>query len=342
MSTAADVLAAIRDFAELARRRRLQGLRPEDRTTMDTLEERLRQSIDGARPAPKRLDAPSAAPGPRVAPASAARITRSAPPPTQDPVTTGSKTPPVALSAVDAEKVSAIATRDLPASRYTPPVGSLFLADYYRADLVPAKVDGTDDVTDVVDPTGTTLDLDREVRLLLGLDVAKRSSRPRRPSAGSSRSPAAVPAGETNPDPTATGPQTGAPTAARPEGSGPRSGGKVAAVIHLVTGGTVRGSLEALDPNAPTVDIVDRAGRRTPVATQDILAVFFGVRRGHPPREPAGQRLVVTLINGRGLSGCSPDYAPGAAALTLVLDPRRPNVDSVWIPAWAVRGIDYG
>jgi hypothetical protein len=49
---------------------------------------------------------------------------------------------------------------------------------------------------------------------------------------------------------------------------------------------------------------------------------------------------VVLLANDRQIAGYTPDYVEGGAALTVIPEPRRPNLDRVWIPAWAVKAID--
>jgi hypothetical protein len=69
-----------------------------------------------------------------------------------------------------------------------------------------------------------------------------------------------------------------------------------------------------------------------------VFAVFVGVVKGGRVTPQSGTRIGVKLSNGKELVGASPDYAPGAAAMTLVPDDRR-TVDRVWIPAWSVTEI---
>lgn len=343
MSTTPEVLAAIRQFSELARRSRLEGLTPEDQTTMDNLEEVLRPLIGGTPhvPRPQRTPQPTTpAPQPATPAGPTEPIARDGTDPPRAMARSAAATPQAKLTPEDAQKVHTVATRDLPASPYAPPTGSLFLANYYDADLTPATVDKTDDIIDVVDPTGTRVDLDREVQVLLGVEAPRHSREPK-PATRVPRSTAPAPA--VRPDLSAAPPATREP--GRPEPppseSPPGQPGRRAVLVHLVTGGTVRGSLEAFEPTAPTVTVTARSGQRVPVTTRDILAVFFGKPRGQPPAERAGQPLVITMINGRQLRGRSSDYVPGGATLTLVLDPPHQKIDHVWVPAWAVRGIDH-
>lgn len=329
MSSSLEVLTAIRAYAALARRRRLHGISTDDRRAMDALEEVLRDSIDGARPAPKRLEDP----------APAATSVRHVSPPTPAPpappesADVAPETP--LMTPQDAQKLHAVSTRDIPTSHYTPPAGHPFLSDYYDEDLVPALVDGTESVTEVVDPTGATMDLDREVRLLLGIDPLVRPGpatvpdRPVRPSADSTVS------GPAQPAPPAQ------PTSGAAASSMEAAGMKV--IIHRLSGEPLRGVLTAFDPTAPELEIIERTHKQPfRIATRDVLAIFYGARRGHPMVEAQGHRLIVQLTNGRHVRGCSPDYTAGAAALTLVPEPRRGNIDYIWVPAWAVQGIDYG
>jgi hypothetical protein len=73
---------------------------------------------------------------------------------------------------------------------------------------------------------------------------------------------------------------------------------------------------------------------------EDVFAVFVGLPKGGTPSTPSGTRMIVKLLNEKELIGCSPDYAPGAGAMTLIPDDRR-SVDRVWIPAWSVTEIRF-
>ena len=46
------------------------------------------------------------------------------------------------------------------------------------------------------------------------------------------------------------------------------------------------------------------------------------------------------LVNDKQVSGVTNDYEEGAMSLTVVPEPRRGNIDRIWVPAWAVKGIE--
>ena len=73
-----------------------------------------------------------------------------------------------------------------------------------------------------------------------------------------------------------------------------------------------------------------------------VMAVFFGLLKGEEPTPPAGERMIITLINDKRVVGLTNDYREGGDALTLVPDPRRGNIDRIWIPASAVKAIEMG
>ena len=380
MNAPNEVLQALHAFAELVRQQRLSGLGIEDRAQMDSLEEMLRESIDGARPAPRRIEDPApintsahhdtssiASPSTDRPPLKAPTPNRPAASPSP-----GRKRAPwaeeLAIAPNDSKKLNAVHTRDIPPSFYTPSALPSFLADYYSADLVPATLDGTEGVTSVVDPEGAVLEVDRQVRTFFG--IASSIAHEPKPSRNEPKPSHNEPKPSRNePKPSRTPPdrsipeisdlivpsaserdqapplQASAPLA-RPSSPdrAPASQGieGTAVIVHLLTGGTIHGSIEVFDPTAASLDLLDRkSGQHTQIPTRDILAIFFGVARGRPSTETAGHRLVIKLVNGRQVSGHSPDYAPGATALTLIPEPRRGNLDRIWVPAWAVRGIDY-
>lgn len=104
-----------------------------------------------------------------------------------------------------------------------------------------------------------------------------------------------------------------------------------------MSGASKRGELTAFSPAAGDIRIRS-SGVEEAVEVNEIFAIFVGLSKAGAPLAATGTRIAVKLLNGKELTGHSPDYAPGAAAMTLVPDDRR-NVDRVWIPAWSVSEI---
>ena len=308
---------AINEFVKLAAERRVKALPSAKKHRLDVLEEAIREVVDGARPAPKRIENPSAAQG--ITPAhgvAPAKIELKA-----------SQALEQALSSTDKLKLSSVKVEDLPKSTYTPPSVPAYMADYYSDSLVPARVSTSDLPTTVVSATGETLDLDREVRVLLGLDRPEAEEAPGAPPLKEVVSVRGAPARA------ASRPARAASTSA-PAG--------VQVIVHLIAGGTQRGRVDAFDPKAPELLLLGKDADHppTPVPLRGVLAIFFGTRRGASPSAPMGTSLVVQLVNDRQISGRSPDYAEGRDSLTLVPEPRRGAIDHIWVPAWAVKAIE--
>lgn len=112
-------------------------------------------------------------------------------------------------------------------------------------------------------------------------------------------------------------------------------------IVQLLSGETKRGELVAFEPEAGVVTLraTPQAGDES-VDVNEVFAVFVGHARGVPPRPAEGTRIAVRMTNDREVVGVSPDYAPGANAMTLVPDDRR-TVDRIWIPAWSVTEIRF-
>lgn len=317
MSDAAAALRDIQTFVELAKTRRVRALDAEAKARMEALDEALREVIEGARPAPKRIANPTAvasAPsgGNAVAPAKinvkASQVLEQA----------------LELSPTDKKKLGEVTLESLPQSSYTPPRIPAFMADYYTDDLVPASVAGTETLTSVVNAGGDSMDLAVEVKILLGLE--RPAPRPEvvraRPARSSVETQAARPSTPSQPK---------APVAPR----------GIPVIVHMLAGGTQRGRVEGFEPKSGHLELLGKdpnAAARVPLRT--VLAVFFGARPGGGTTEATGTGLAVQLVNDKTLSGLSPDYDEGGDALTLVPEPRRGNIDHIWIPAWAVKAIE--
>ncbi len=161
--------AAIEAFAELTIRR-LKGELPQaERAELEALEDQLRDEIDGARPAPRKIENPTAAPmgrasipvkpaqvvvtrstpgaseessriEPSVTPARPANVRRSntpvpaPPPPAARPKEAAER---LNLNSKDKSKLSEINAADLQVSHYTPSAAPPFMEDYYDEAMAP-------------------------------------------------------------------------------------------------------------------------------------------------------------------------------------------------------------
>ncbi len=309
---------AINEFVKLAAERRTRPLADNQKARMELLDEGLRDAIQGAHPAPKRLSNPSpvksTTPAHGVAPAKI-----------EVKKASQALDQALELSLKDKSKLSSITSDMLPKSSYTPPAVPTFMADYYSDALVPARISTADLPVQAVDSDGQTVDLDREVRVLLGLE------RPAEPEPA-----AAVQVASAAPAARAAPARANTPAPAAPPAKG------VQAIVHIIAGGTLRGRIDGFDPKAAELSLLNKDPSRPakPVPMREILAIFFGLGRGETPSEPVGTALVVKLVNERDVRGISPDYSEGGDALTIVPTPKRGSVDRIWIPAGAVKAIE--
>lgn len=138
---------------------------------------------------------------------------------------------------------------------------------------------------------------------------------------------------------------TGSQTSSLSARSGTRTGtgatgtgtqGTPQAIVHLRSGGNVRGEIRRFKPNTGQVEVHTPRGART-VATDDVLVVFLGNLRKPPPEE--GRDVSVILSNDKELLGKTKDYRPDGNGFMLVPTPRRGSVDCVWIPNRSVKRI---
>jgi hypothetical protein len=322
MAEAFDTRAAIEEFASKSVLRRRGQLAQQEWPRLDELEDLLRDAIDGAHPAPRRIQGPEASRG-RPSVSGPARGPSSAPPAPPAPPA------PVRISAKDREKLSEVPATSVGRSAYTPPVRPAYLDDYYSSDLSMDGVFklGNAAITRAIGANGNDPALTPEAKVFFGLTggPAPRVTRAERSEERSAPAPRITRSEEPR--------QSSAP--AEPE--------RVGCILHLIEGGHRRGECLPFDPEQGV--IVLRAGPGAPdetVSLDEVLAIFFAVGRGVQPREAVGERLVIKLSNDREIIGLSSDYEPGASALTLVPDERRGNVDRIWIPAWSVKAIELG
>lgn len=317
---------AINEFVKLAAERRMKPLGDKKKARLELLDEQIRDVIEGARPAPKRISNPSAAtsrtPAHGVAPA---KIQVKASEALNDALE---------LSTQDKSKLNAVGAGAIPKSSYTPPALPAFMADYYSDSLVPAKLTTADVPKQAVSATGDTLDLQHEVRVLLGLERPAGGGAQIGPAVSAAPSPSAE-----RPAPSVERPAPGATPAPSVAPAGPPS---QQVIVHLIAGGTQRGRIQSFEPKTGQLQLIgkDPSAPPTPLDLRDVLAVFFGPEPGKPATVPSGTRLTVKLNNERQISGVSKDYSEGGDSLTVVPSPRRGNLDHIWIPAWAVKAIE--
>lgn len=311
---------AINEFVKLAAERRTKALPDKKKARLELLDEQIRDVVEGARPAPKRIANPSA-----TAPSTAARGVG---PAKIEVKASAALEQALELSTKDKSKLNAVRAAELPKSSYTPPALPAFMADYYSDSIVPARIGTADLPSQAVTATGETADLQREVRILLGLE------RPPEPA------PAVAPAAAHAPKRRAVTPAAASASAAPAAGAPAPRGVQV--IVHLLAGGTQRGRIERFEPGTGRIELLDKDPSKPAQAVElkQVLAVFFGTTRGKPATRPSGTGLVVRLTNDRQISGMSPDYREDGSSLTIVPNPSRGNIDRVWVPAWAVKSIE--
>jgi hypothetical protein len=302
--------------------------------------------------------------------AAAARASAAAPSRASGPARPVDLAAQLALATDDRKKLSEVSAKEIPRSSYTPPVDRPFSDDYFdgvsgegsgessatrlivRGEAPPPEVRVMFGVRDVVDRGAVNvLDVDlgpppepiqtaRARRSLearsgsetqLGGDEETRAMPAQRVSAPS-------PASRPPPRPSGTPlPQVEARADARSDAPPART----PVAVHLADGsGSLRGELVALDVEQNLLVLATPQGEQA-LELGAVLVVLLGVPRGGRPTPPRGTALAVKLASGQELEGASPDYAPGAPAMTLIPTERKGSIDAVWIPAWSVVEIRF-
>lgn len=344
MTDPSETRALLEEFVGLAMARRRHAVSSDAKARMHSLENRLRDVVDGARPAPKALDNPRPVVDlPDVAPAQI-EVSPSAEAPSTPtgakPLNLDAFADQIPLSATDAAKTNDIVV-DRQNNTYTPPKAPAFMLDYYAEDLVPAAVGPQQRPTKVVNVEGRPGALPREARTLLGIGLPSRApdgSASER--AGAASSVAGLPTGADALRTDVENPPLAAPLpVVQPSTARPPTGPQ--AVVYLLDGSPVRGVVPNFDPSGESIELVER-GKTNPATIEmsRVMAVFLRVQAGRPATPAEGSPVTVRLKNDREVSGVTPDYQPGAMSLTVVPEPRHGNVDRVWIPAWAVKAIE--
>ncbi len=356
-------LEDILSFVDLAKRRRTSSLPQEERQRMDALDEQLRDLIDGARPAPKRLDNPAPTKSrPKInVPKAKIKVDSSS---GKSGISIGGLAESLEISLKDKKKLKQVSVEDLPVSDYTPSRSPAYLDDYYGEDFArPSQVVAKIQPSQVVNAEGLSVDLPHETRDLWGLvqvatksaagpretlevdavvrpssSVADQPAPPMRPASSVADRPAPPASSVTDrPAPTPI------PQAPNPIKNAGNSNGGMPAIVHLMAGGTRRGHIDSFAPPSGMVKVRSHKDpQKAPetIRLEEVLAIFFGTEKGQPPSAGDGQTVVVKLVNDRQVTGQSSDYQEGASALTVIPAQRRGGIDRIWIPAWAVKEIE--
>lgn len=229
-----------------------------------------------------------------------------------------------AVSSRDRGKLRAVRT-DLP-SGYTPPVQRGYLSDYFGS-IEPVAAAGVSSGR-AVRAAGGQIDVPSEVLTYFGVQAVETEPEPD-PLANVdfSRPPPPAPAAARAPEPQLA-----------PGETPPRP-----IAIYLLTGAVRKGETKKLEPETGFVKyMIVRGMPETRLPVREVREIHFAPHPGIPLMPVSGQRMSVTLTNGQRLTGFSPDYAPGVAAMNVIPDPRPHNIDFIWIPAWAVQGVQLG
>ncbi len=347
----------IQGFVELVLARQKRALAPAEKEHLEALDEALRTLIDGARPAPKKIANPSpsrpagSAPSAPVAVAQVRQRSPSAaaapatvtpaknrplPPPAVVTPAKPPAPPPLAISAADKKKLNPLSLAQL-SSSYTPSRRPAYLADYYDEDISLPELSGDLTPNTVVAADGGEVSLREDAKILLGLVAPKPRAviQPSAPSVADALpviEPEAVVPVEEAPDEPATPVQPMEPVEAEPVIEG------LPVIVHMLAGGTRRGQIAAFEPELGTVQLI--GAEELPLS--EVLAIFFGVRKGGATHPGGGEPVVVRLVNDKQVTGRTADYQEGAIALTVVPEPRRGSIDFIWVPAWSVKAIRLG
>jgi hypothetical protein len=359
---------AIEEFVTLYVDRRQGDLALADRHKLEALENVLRDMIDGAHAAPRKIENPTAVaknrPGPKIAGAkitiskrtvagstNQAELAAHAEPELEpSPAAAARASKPekpkaaIKVSSKDQDKISSVELEQR-SDGYTPAVSPLFLNDYYSDDLRLLAKTPNGPVTRIRNADQSSeINLGPEAKLLLGLQEAQVAPAPA--IALESSAIQALPVRAPSPPPSAQ-PERARPSTRTAPKFGPSEPGmaagrsaqtKLPAMIHLIVGGSKRGDVHDFDPGQDHLQLQSPQGVEQ-IIMRDVLAIFF--QRWEKPFENEGKRLVVTLVNDRDLTGNSPNYSPGVSSMFVIPENKRGQVSVVWIPAWSVKAIRF-
>jgi hypothetical protein len=310
MTDPAIALDAIQQYVSLAVERRVGQLPPELREEMDALEEILRDVIAGARPKPKKIEGSLQKDAEK-----AKEAAKPAAPAKGEDLKLSGLTERLNMTLEDQKKVREVKASALPASTYTPAKTPLFMGDYYDNDVVLGMALPKIAPKSVVRADGQDIELMEEVKVMFGLSAPPPEAEPEE----TTEAKAAPRATSGSSDP------LGRPT-----------------IVHFVSGGTKRGVIAPFDAADGQVVFLSNDPQKPAevVSLDNVLAIFFGLMKGEEATPVTGEKVVVTLINDKRLAGLTPDYQEGGESLTIIPEPRRGNIDRIWVPASAVKAIE--
>jgi hypothetical protein len=129
------------------------------------------------------------------------------------------------------------------------------------------------------------------------------------------------------------------PVSLAPSGAG-RVGGAQRAVVHLLDGRVLRGTLTDADLEAPELELdTGSPGAVEQVATAAIKAIFFMLAPGEQPPVAEGKRVRVTFRDGRQVAGFSSGYREELAGFFMVPADTRTNTARIWVYQAAVKQV---
>jgi hypothetical protein len=110
----------------------------------------------------------------------------------------------------------------------------------------------------------------------------------------------------------------------------------VRAIVHLLNGEVRRGMLQPGDLRRPI--LIHVPGGTETHDPQQIKVVFLLREPGQQPPRPSGDRVVVTLIDGRSLTGFSTNTS-SPDGFSVIPAETKGNTARVFVYPWAVRHI---
>jgi hypothetical protein len=129
------------------------------------------------------------------------------------------------------------------------------------------------------------------------------------------------------------------PVSLAPSGAG-RVSGTQRAVVHLLDGQVLRGTLTDADLEAPELELDSgNPGALDQVASAAIKAIFFMLAPGEPPPAAGGKRVRVTFKDGRQVAGFSDDYREELVGFFMVPVDTRTNTARIWVYQAAVKQV---
>jgi len=111
-------------------------------------------------------------------------------------------------------------------------------------------------------------------------------------------------------------------------------------VVHLIDGQVKRGTVQDLDLTAGSVPLQSAPGVVDNIATDRLKAIFFMLAPGSPKTTPSGQKIRLTLQDGREVVGFSEDFKTGNPGFFLRPADERTNTARIFVPRWSVYSID--